>query len=64
MVDTPKAPLTREEHIARHKLLHQHLDELLGDWIGQTGKLPSKSTVFELMEWSFEQTKNPTDLVP
>lgn len=53
--------LTPEEHKARHKLLHEHLDELIADWIWQTTNLPSKSSVLDLMEWSYQQTKNPTD---
>lgn len=53
--------LTREEHIARHKLLHAHFDELVADWIGHTKKLPSKSTVRELMEWSYQQTIDPAE---
>ncbi len=49
-----------EEHIERHKMLHGHLDELVADFIKETKKLPSKSTIFELMEWSHQQTINPT----
>lgn len=48
-----------EEHVERHKMLHKYFDELLADFIGQTKKLPSETTVSELCEWSSEQTKNP-----
>ena len=52
--------MTREEHIQRHKELHNSLDELVADWISQNkGVLPSKNTVIELMKWSCEQTVNP-----
>ena len=51
-----------EEHKERHKELHNMLDELIADFISHTEKLPSKTTLNELMTWSFEQTKNPTDL--
>jgi hypothetical protein len=51
--------MTREEHIARHKELHRMLDELVADFISCTGKMPSKSTVMELMEWSCAQTTDP-----
>ena len=44
----------------RHKLLHAHLDELLADFITDTGKLTSKTTVTELIEWSYVQTVCPT----
>jgi hypothetical protein len=53
--------LTPQEHKDRHKLLHDHLDELIADWIWQTTCLPSKSSVMDLMKWSYEQTLNPTD---
>lgn len=51
---------TYEEHKARHELLHGYLDELVADWITQTGNLPSRCTVVQLLEWSFEQSRNPT----
>jgi len=54
--------LTPEEHRERHQMLHKRLDELIADWIGQTKCLPSKNTVLELMTWSNEQCKKPTDL--
>jgi len=52
--------MTPEEHKARHIMLHKHFDELLADWIDHTRSLPSTSTVKDLMEWSFEQTVNPS----
>jgi len=33
------------------------LDELVADWLGETGALPSKATVLELMQWSAQQAK-------
>ena len=53
--------MTREEHIEIHKELHQNFDRLLADFIYHTGKLPSKTTLMELMEWSYQQTINPTE---
>jgi hypothetical protein len=53
--------MTREEHKARHALLHQQLDELVADWIRHTTGLPSKCSVLDLMKWSHEQTENPTE---
>ncbi len=50
----------KESHRERHALLHKHLDELVADFITHTDGLPSKSTVFELIEWSYQQTLNPT----
>jgi len=52
--------MNKKEHIERHKLLHKNLDELIADYVSMTRKLLSESTIFELMEWSHEQTKNPT----
>lgn len=47
------------DHKERHKILHKELDELSADFIKHTGKVPSKSTIMELMSWSYEQTINP-----
>jgi hypothetical protein len=55
--------MTLEEHITRHKKLHNALDELLADWIENSGleqPYPSKHTILELVEWSHQQTINPT----
>ena len=51
----------KEEHLQRHLELHNMLDELSADFIRHTNKLPSNSTMMELMTWSFEQTKNPSE---
>lgn len=52
--------LTKSEHIKRHVHLHTTLDELVADFIEHTEKLPSKTTIMELMNWSHGQTKEPT----
>lgn len=52
--------MTPEEHKQRHIELHKMLDELIADFISQTGKMPSKTTVMELMQWSYQQTLDPT----
>jgi hypothetical protein len=42
----------------RHKELHKYFDELLACYLEHNpGKGPSTTTVMELMQWSFEQTK-------
>lgn len=53
--------MTPEEHRERHKLLHRQLDELVADWITHTDQLPSQTTVMNFMQWSYEQTLNPTE---
>ena len=52
--------MTREEHIERHKQLHSSLDELLADWMINSGlERPLEHTILELLEWSYAQTINP-----
>lgn len=55
--------MTPKEHRERHKLLHDHLDELIADWLTHhpMGTRPSTSTILELMEWSYQQTVQPTE---
>ena len=53
--------MTKKEHIAKHKELHDALDELMADMIAHTKMLPSKTTVMELAKWSQEQTISPTE---
>jgi len=53
--------MTPEEHKQRHVELHKKLDELVADRIiYDKDFLPTKSTVMELIEWSYHQTLNPT----
>lgn len=51
--------MTREEHIERHEKLHKALDELVADWILKTDQRPSERSILELLQWSFQQTKDP-----
>lgn len=46
-----------EKHRQRHIVLHEMLDELVADWITCENKVPSKSSILELMQWSAKQTK-------
>ena len=52
-----------QEHKERHVFLHKCLDELAADYISHTERLPSKTTVMELMEWAYQQTLTPTEKV-
>ena len=53
--------MTDDEHKARHVALHRSLDELLADYLTHNrGKLPSTTTVYELLVWSHAQTFDPT----
>lgn len=54
--------IKNQTHKERHMELYENLGELVGDFIDQTGKLLSTSTILELMKWSFEQSKNPTEI--
>ena len=51
----------KEKHKNIHKDLHRNLDILLADFITNTGKFPSKTTILEFLRWSNQQTINPTD---
>lgn len=53
--------MDRMEHIKKHKELHKSLDELIADMINHTNKIIGKTSVLRLLEWSFEQTINPTE---
>ena len=53
--------MEREKHIKRHKELHKALDELAADYIMQTQKTMSETTVLEFMHWAYQQTINPTE---
>jgi hypothetical protein len=48
-------------HKNRHAELHNALDELAADFLDHTRKLLSKTTVLELLAWSCEQMKKPTE---
>lgn len=49
--------MNTELHTKRHAELHAVLDELVADWLLETGRLPSKSTVWDLIEWSNKQAQ-------
>ena len=51
--------MNEKEHKGRHEELHKYLEELVVDFM-QTGKDLSATTVIELLDWSFAQTKKPT----
>jgi len=49
-----------EQHKKRHEELHKCLDELVADFILHSEKRPSETSVMELMQWSHNQTINPS----
>lgn len=51
--------IPEKDHKKRHQLLYNHLNELVADFITHTGKLPSKVTLFEFMDWSAQQVRHP-----
>lgn len=55
--------MNHEDHRQRHIELHKSLDELVADWIGHTEGLPSSSSILELLNWSYSQTQNPTEVL-
>ena len=52
--------MTHQEHIERHKELHKKIDELVADYISNQEKGLEETSVMELIEWSYQQTLNPT----
>ena len=52
------ASMTEEKHKERHELLHRNLDELFADFIAH-GNGGTRSSILELIEWSYKQTNNP-----
>ena len=53
-----------KRHRERHLLLHRHLDELMADMASETNMRPSKTTITELLEWSYKQTKKGVKTMP
>ena len=55
--------MTTKEHKQRHIELHRSLDELFADYISHHPEQIQFTTMplAILLEWSFEQTKNPTE---
>jgi hypothetical protein len=52
-----------EQHRARHATLHNALDELVADFLKHhRDRLPSATTVTELIQWSHTQTVDPTEI--
>lgn len=56
--------MTKDEHIVKHKELHDSLDILVADMITHTEMFPSQITVLELITWSAAQTLDPTTKEP
>lgn len=52
--------MSEVEHKKRHIKLHRNFDELVADFVAQTGRLISETTIMDLMRWSHEQTIVPT----
>ena len=54
--------MTPIEHKKRHEELHKALDELVADFIRHTDKMLSATSVMQLIQWSHQQTQNPTEV--
>lgn len=55
--------MNKEQHAKHHGTLHRHLDELMADYMTfHPGALPSETTVLQLMQWSYTQTVEPSEL--
>jgi hypothetical protein len=58
-VGQKEGEMSQTEHLERHKLLHENLDELFADAINHAN-LRTYSTILQLIEWSFKQTELET----
>lgn len=56
-IDVKGAKMTDEEHLKRHIELHKMFDELTADYIKNTDKSLTESSIMDLIHWSFEQTQ-------
>jgi len=52
--------MTKEEHKKIHIYLHHNLDLLVADYMLHAGLFLSKSSIMDLIYWSYEQTIDPT----
>jgi hypothetical protein len=54
--------LKLEEHKKIHVMLHRNLDELIADFLNHNnGVNLTKTNLMDLIQWSYEQTKNPDE---
>lgn len=51
--------MTNAQHLRRHKILHNALEELVADYLLHTHRPLNLSFVEELLKWSYEQTRMP-----
>lgn len=56
--------LSYADHAKRHQELHKSLDELLADYLDQTGADISDIDMFKFLEWSHAQCTKPTVKAP
>ena len=49
-----------DEHLKIHVDLHKKLDEIVSDFIQHTGNTLSNTSIMELIQWSYSQTKPET----
>lgn len=53
--------LTKQQHKERHEVLHKMLDELVADFIDHTQGSLNGTSIMQLIEWSYQQTKQPDE---
>ncbi len=55
--------MTANDHRKIHEALHKSLDQLVADYLlHNSHKLPSSTSLTELMTWAYEQTIKPTSM--
>ena len=51
------------EHKREHEQLHEAVLKLAGDFMTHTGKRLRKTSMFDFIRWSYEQTQDPTEFL-
>ena len=54
--------VTKSEHLLKHKIFHQNLDEMLAEFIAETGSLPTQTSLLQFIEWSYKMTTEAKEL--
>jgi len=52
--------MKREQHIKAHQRWHETLDRIVAHYFATTRKLPTQSTIMDLLEWSRDEAIEPT----
>lgn len=54
--------MDEKKHRQLHVKMHKTLDAVIADFMKHTDRLPSKTPIIELLEWSYQQTIQPDEI--